>query len=116
MFHLGYMFVCGVMRDEYIVSFGINVALESNREVIGYRRTHMPMMALCWYVCVVRSVCDSARACGREHALPILPFLERRERADAPVLPGDFCVNRESRRFRAQRRWRPSEHCGIGMV
>ena len=57
MFHLGYTNVCGVRGGEYIISFRINVALESNREVIGYRRTNMPMMGLYCYVCVVCNVC-----------------------------------------------------------
>ena len=51
-FHLGYTYVCGARGGEYIVSFRINIALESNRERIGYRRTNMPMMGLCWSVCV----------------------------------------------------------------
>ena len=57
MFHLGYTYVCGVRGGEYIVTVGINVALESNREGIGYRMANMPMMGLCWCVCVVCSVC-----------------------------------------------------------
>ena len=64
-FHLGYTHVCGVRGGgEYISNFRINVALESNREVIGYRRTNIPMMGLCWCVCVVYSVCVCVREVG----------------------------------------------------